>query len=44
MTVKLDKKDIAILSLIQENNKLTARQIAKHVNAPITTIFFIVTN
>ena len=39
MTVKLDKKDMAILSLIQENNKLTAKQIARHINAPITTIF-----
>jgi DNA-binding Lrp family transcriptional regulator len=39
MTGKLDKKDMAILSLIQENSKLTARQIAKKVNAPITTVF-----
>ncbi len=39
MTVKLDEKDLAILSLIQENNKLTAKQIAKQINAPITTVF-----
>ena len=39
MTVKLDEKDMAILSLIQENSKLSARQIAKKVNAPITTVF-----
>jgi len=39
MTVKLDEKDMAILSLIQENSKLTARQIAKKINAPITTVF-----
>jgi DNA-binding Lrp family transcriptional regulator len=36
---KLDEKDIAILSLIQENSKLTARQIAQRINAPITTVF-----
>ena len=39
MSVKLDEKDIAILLLIQENSKLTANQIAKKINTPITTIF-----
>jgi len=39
MSVKLDEKDVAILALIQENSKLTARQIARRVNAPITTVF-----
>jgi Lrp/AsnC family leucine-responsive transcriptional regulator len=39
MTAKLDEKDTAILALIQENSELTARQIAKKVNAPITTVF-----
>ena len=39
MTVKLDEKDIAILALIQEDSKLTARQIAQQINAPITTVF-----
>ena len=39
MSVKLDEKDLAILSLIQENSKLTAKQIAKKVNAPLTTVF-----
>jgi Lrp/AsnC family leucine-responsive transcriptional regulator len=39
MTVKLDEKDVAILALIQENSKLTARQIAKKIDAPITTVF-----
>ena len=39
MSVKLDEKDLAILLLIQENSKLTANQIAKKVNAPITTVF-----
>jgi DNA-binding Lrp family transcriptional regulator len=39
MSVKLDEKDQAILMLIQENSKLTANQIARKVNAPITTVF-----
>jgi Lrp/AsnC family transcriptional regulator, leucine-responsive regulatory protein len=39
MTAKLDEKDVAILTLIQENSKLTARQIAQRINAPITTVF-----
>lgn len=39
MTAKLDEKDMAILSLIQENSKLTAKQIAKKTGAPITTVF-----
>jgi Lrp/AsnC family leucine-responsive transcriptional regulator len=39
MTAKLDEKDMAILALIQENSKLTARQIAQRINAPITTVF-----
>jgi DNA-binding Lrp family transcriptional regulator len=39
MSVKLDDKDLAILTLIQENSKLTANQIAKKINAPITTVF-----
>jgi DNA-binding Lrp family transcriptional regulator len=39
MSVKLDDKDRAILMLVQKDSKLTARQIAKKVNAPITTVF-----
>lgn len=39
MSVKLDEKDLAILALIQENSKLTANQIAKKINTPITTVF-----
>ncbi len=39
MSVKLDEKDLAILTLIQENSKLTANQIAKKINTPITTVF-----
>ena len=39
MSVKLDEKDLAILTLIQENSKLTANQISKKINTPITTVF-----
>ncbi len=39
MSLKLDERDLAILLLIQENSKLTANQIAKKINAPITTVF-----
>jgi len=39
MSCKIDEKDKAILTLIQENSKLTANQISKKINAPITTVF-----
>jgi len=39
MPGKLDEKDSAILRLVQANSKLTAKQISKRVNAPITTVF-----
>src|SRR4030066_2292251 len=39
MIIKLDEKDMGILALIQGNSKLTAKQIAKRINAPITTVF-----
>lgn len=39
MSLKLDEKDLAILTLIQENSKLTANQIAKKISIPITTVF-----
>lgn len=39
MSVKLDEKDLGILSLIQQDSKLTAKQIAKKINAPLTTVF-----
>ncbi len=39
MSAKLDEKDLAILTLIQENSKLTANQIAKKISTPITTVF-----
>jgi Lrp/AsnC family leucine-responsive transcriptional regulator len=39
MAVRLDEKDMAILALVQENSKLTAKQISKKIGAPITTVF-----
>jgi DNA-binding Lrp family transcriptional regulator len=39
MEAKLGEKDLAILKLIQEDCKLTAREIAKKVGSPITTVF-----
>ena len=39
MSAKIDEKDQAILTLKQENSKLTANQIAKKINTPITTVF-----
>lgn len=39
MQTRLDEKDIAILNLIQNNCKLTAREIAKIIKSPITTVF-----
>jgi DNA-binding Lrp family transcriptional regulator len=39
MQYKLDDKDIAILSLIQKDCKLTARKISGKIGSPITTVF-----
>ena len=39
MSVKLDEKDLAILSLIQEDSQLTAKRIARKINVPLTTVF-----
>ncbi len=39
MSAKLDDKDLAILSYIQEDSQLTAKQIARKINAPLTTVF-----
>jgi len=39
MDPKLDDRDIAILSLIQRDCKLTAREIARKIDSPITTVF-----
>jgi DNA-binding Lrp family transcriptional regulator len=39
MEPKLDEKDLAILAIIQGDCKLTARQIARKIDSPITTVF-----
>lgn len=39
METKLGKKDLAILTLIQEDCKLTAREVARRIDSPITTVF-----
>jgi len=39
MQPKLDEKDIKILRVLQENCKVTTRQIAKEINSPVTTVF-----
>ena len=39
MESKLDEKDLTILALIQRNCKLTAREVAREINSPITTVF-----
>jgi DNA-binding Lrp family transcriptional regulator len=39
MEQKLDEKDLAILSVIQSDCKLTAREIARKIDSPITTVF-----
>ncbi|MCS7124382.1 MAG: Lrp/AsnC family transcriptional regulator [Candidatus Bathyarchaeota archaeon] len=39
MEAKLDEKDLAILALLQENCRMTAREIAQEIGSPITTVF-----
>ncbi|MEM1540206.1 MAG: Lrp/AsnC family transcriptional regulator [Candidatus Bathyarchaeia archaeon] len=39
MNFKLDEKDLAILDLLQKNCKMTAKEIARKINSPITTVF-----
>jgi DNA-binding Lrp family transcriptional regulator len=39
MQAKLDEKDTAILTLVQSDCKLTAREIARKIDSPITTVF-----
>jgi len=36
--MKLDEKDIQILSILKQNSALTTSQISKKINVPITTI------
>jgi len=37
--MRLDEKDKEILKLIQKNAKLRAKEIARKINSPITTVF-----
>jgi len=39
MKPELDEKDFAILALLQKNCRVTAREIARKVDSPITTVF-----
>ncbi|MEM3727713.1 MAG: Lrp/AsnC family transcriptional regulator [Candidatus Bathyarchaeia archaeon] len=39
MSLKLNEKDLAILDLLQKNCKMTAKEIARKINSPITTVF-----
>jgi len=39
MAPKLDSKDIQILRIIQENCRLTSREIADEIDSPVTTVF-----
>ncbi|MGD8565660.1 MAG: Lrp/AsnC family transcriptional regulator [Candidatus Bathyarchaeota archaeon] len=36
---QIDEKDIEILRLLQKNCRITAREIAKRVGSPITTVY-----
>ncbi|MEM3703752.1 MAG: winged helix-turn-helix transcriptional regulator, partial [Candidatus Bathyarchaeia archaeon] len=39
MEAKLDEKDLAILALLQDNCRMTAKEIAQKIGSPITTVF-----
>ena len=39
MIANLDSKDIQILRIIQENCRLTSREIADKIDSPVTTVF-----
>lgn len=39
MEPKLDEKDLVILTLLQKNCRMTAREISRKINSPITTVF-----
>ena len=39
MKPELNEKDLAILTLLQKNCRMTAREIARKINSPITTVF-----
>ena len=37
--IKLDKKDVEILKLIQKDSKKSMKEIAKRIGSPITTVY-----
>jgi len=39
MQLKIDDKDLNILSLLQKNCRMTAKEIAQTIDAPVTTVF-----
>jgi DNA-binding Lrp family transcriptional regulator len=39
MKVKIDDKDLEILNLLQKNCKMTAKEIARTIDSPVTTVF-----
>jgi DNA-binding Lrp family transcriptional regulator len=39
MEPKLDEKDAEILTLIQNNCRLTAKEVERKIDSPITTVF-----
>ena len=39
MNTNLDSKDLEILRIIQENCRLTSREIADRIDSPVTTVF-----
>ena len=39
MSLKLDKKDIEILGILQRNCKLTTKEVAREIDSPVTTVF-----
>ncbi len=39
MQPKLDEKDLKILNILQQNCKMTVKEIAKEINSPMTTVF-----
>jgi len=39
MRSKIDAKDLAILNLLQKNCRMTAKEMAKIIDSPVTTVF-----
>jgi len=39
MEAKIDEKDLAILNLLQENCRMTAKDVAQTIDSPVTTVF-----